>query len=809
MKRMMTRACFASLLFLVINMHALADTTLPGVCEVAQPQILLQELLSEKDIQKFFESGDWGQSAKTDKPWVVYSDRENNTTYNSPDKTSGRFAQLKFNQQLRIAKISGNFALVYEEQMGDASHLKINNGKTYGWVPMENLLLWSSCPTNDIGIYNKALPVMNIDEYLKNKNDAGRVYKNPEQKSSPTRLMTGMNFYFIMKEDKKSGLILLSRECKMSGYTSNVLYGWVSSASFIKWNQRACLESNWNPEAAKSMANKGVTHVGVFRNINLTDSACGMPLGRTNDLSNKAFKYRMYPDEMRYPLLDNDKEKELYKVTAFATPDGKAHIAKVRDGNDKSFIEAKEKALKDASVINLIVVIDGTSSMKEFYNPAQRIIQQANQYFSTENKNVVRVGVVIYRDYPDGEGLTEYLPMTKPQDANLAKFLTTGGKYGIRSVAKSSTEALYKGLEVALDANKMGYNVKQSNLMFVIGDCGNDPEDKNCLTATEIVSRCAENRVQISAFQVYNGASQAYKLFRSQMGHIVRENLKLQYNVEKLKQTKDGETFKYGWQELPNGYEFKTSLVDDICYIGNTRNAKNGEKMPLTELYDIVKDSYIQFNGVVEYRKSLIEKGDNIIMIADESVSDRTAVAQMHVDFISRVFDKEDLAKVKEANMLMAFVGYVNKVDSKSSHDFWKPVIYISKDEFNAMMDKLQPVMAAAKKSSKNREPYINALKALIKVLVPDISENEMNNMSPTAVTTMVAGLPVTSEALQGRTLREIKEPQIVSQEEFDKMIVDFQDKFQHLDNIKENGYEFSIERNTVRWFWIPVEDLP
>ena len=454
-------------------------------------------------------------------------------------------------------------------------------------------------------------------------------------------------------------------------------------------------------------------------------------------------------------------------------------------------------------------MIDGTSSMKEFYHPAQQIIQEANQFFSKENKNEVRVGVVIYRDYPDGEGLMEYLPMTKPQDPNLAKFLTTGGTYGIRSVAKSSTEALYKGLEVALDAKKMGYNAKQSNLMFVIGDCGNDPEDKNCLTAAEITKKCAENRVQLSAFQVYNGTSQAYKLFRSQMGHIVRENLKLQYNVEKLKQASDGERLKYGWQELPNGYEFKTSLVDDICYIGNTRNAKNGEKMPLTELYDIVKDSYYQFNKVVAYRKSLIVRGDEIVMYADESVSDRTAAAQVRLDFITSVFDKETLAKVKDANMLMAFESYAKKVDAKSGYDFWRPVVYISDAEYNSMMKKLQPVMAAAEKSSTDRKPYINALKALIRVMVPDITENDMEKMSIPQVMLMVAGLPVTSEALQGRTLKDIGDNQVVQQEEFDNLIANFKNKYRKLDTIKDQGYAFSIRRNDTQWYWIPVEDLP
>lgn len=811
MNKMMKRTWIALTLFLGINAHILADTNLPGQCEAALPKILNQNLISEADVQKLMSSGDWGQSAKVDRYWTVYSDRENNVTYKEPNKTSGRFEQLKFNQELRIAKISGDFALVYEDQMKNAAYPKINQGRSYGWIPMENLLLWSSCPTDSIGIYNKALPVMNIDEFLKDKTDAGMVFTNPEQKSEPKQLLTSTIFYFVMKEDKKSGMKLLSTECNLTGgYTERVLYGWVRPVSFIKWNQRACLEPNWNPEAAESMANKNVKKVDVYRQKNLTDRACEMPLGRTNNLGNQSNKYRMYPDEMRYPLLDNEKNMKLYRVTAFATPDGKAHIAKVRDNKDRSVRDEQNKALEEASKINLIIVIDGTSSMEDFYNPVQQIIQKANDHFSTEKKNEVRVGVVIYRDYPDGEGLTEYLPMTKPQDANLAKFLSKGGKYGIRSVAKTATEALYKGLEVALDASKMGYKANQSNLMFVIGDCGNAQGDKNCLDSIEIINRCAANRVQLSAFQVYNGTSQAYKSFRRQMGAIIRGNLHIQYNLKELKKTKDGEKFQWKWKELPNGYEFKTNLIDDVYYIGNMRNAKNGEKMPLNELYDIVTDSYHQFNEVVENRKGRLG-GDlrEIVMYADSSVSDRTAAAQVQLDFIQRVFDKATIDKVKSANMLMAFTGWAQQVDAKSGYDFWNTVVYISAPEFNDMMEKLQPVMAAAEKSSTDRMPYINALKALVRLMVPDIEEKQMAEMSTGQIMGMVAGLPAKARALQGRSLKDIQDSQAVPQEEFDGLIAKFKNKYRKLYKIKDDKYDFSIVRNGVRWYWLPVEDLP
>lgn len=799
---MIIRKIFFALL-LVNQINVYADPKLPGQCEAALPKVLKVDLLKDADVRSFESSGNWGQSNKSDSYWNVYSDRENNVTYNSPNKTSGRFGTLDFNEAVRIAKIENGFALVYKENKTSSVYPKINNAETKGWVPMENLLLWSSCPTNDKGIYHKALPVINIDEYIKaGKKDLGKVYKNPEGKSSPTELKTGMDFYFVMKTDKSSGLVLLAKECKMSGYTSSVLYGWVSTASYVSWDQRSCLEPNWTREAAEKFEGQVVK---VYRDVAKSKQACDMPLGRANKLGQEITKYRMYPDEMRYPVLGNELQQELYKVTAFATPEGKSHIATIRKDGDNSKQQEIEKVLKEQSVINLIVVIDGTSSMKDFYDPTQKIIQQANDYFSKQAGNVVKVGVVIYRDYADGQFLTEYVPMTSPKDNNLANFLKTGGKYGIKSVATSATEAVYKGLEVALDAKKMGYSSKNSNIMFVIGDCGNDPEDNKCLTTEQIVNKCVENRIQLSTFQVYNGTSQAYKLFRSQLGEIVRESLKKQYGIGKIT------GLKAGWVDLPDGYEFKTNLPDaQRFYIGNTRNAPNGEKMPVSKLYDIVKDSYIQFNTAVEARKAQIYNVEEFLgMIADESVTERTAAAAVNMDFIENAFDKEALKVIKRDNMLLAFEGYAPKQDKSSGYDYWQPVVYISEDEFKGMMRNLQPVMAAANEGSEDRKPYVEAMKALTRIMVPDITEAEMNNKSTTEIMALVAGLPVTSEALQGRSLIQIQDNKVVGQEEFDGLIATFQKKYRKLDTIKDQGYKYSIKRNNTTWYWIPVQDLP
>lgn len=768
-----------------------AAPQLPGNCVASQPSLLLKKTIKESEVNELLKSGNWGQTTKANKYWTVYSDRSNNITYNTPSSSGGKCDELDFNEQVRIAKIENGYALVYtENQKGVTYPLISSSAKSRGWIPMKNLLLWGSCPTDEAGIYNKALIVLNIDEQRKGNSDLGKRYQNPESKDDPKKLVADMNFYFVMKK-ADNGLVLLARECKMEGYTSQVLYGWVSTSSYVPWSQRTCIEPNWKPLVAEQLKGK---RVNVYRD---GSKATDIELGRTNKITtNEATKYRLEPQLMRYPLLGN-KSTSQYHVTAFARPDGTSHVPTVPSGYDNTSAGVVNTALESQSVINLIVVIDGTRSMENYYQPTQKIIQQAYEYFGKENRTV-KVGIVIYRDYTDGQYVTEHLSMRSPTDPSVAQFLNTGGSYGVKSSSSDHTlaEALYKGLEVALDAKIMNYSPRNSNLMFVIGDCGNDLTDHKCLSEKEIIQKCVDNRVQVSAFQVRNENEQSFLLFRKQMGVIVRENLKAQY-------AKLGTSFKAGFKELDDGYRFATDLpAKDNFYIGETRNADLGKAMDVSKLYDLVKNSYMQFGTAIDAQMGIVSDAENIIRESGENSTN----SSIEMGLLESVFTREQIQEIKRSNSLMAFQGDTDKT-ADNGLDYWQSIIYISSDEFAQLMEKLQPVMSAA--NTGNRKPYVDAMKELVRSMIPDITPKEMDEKDVKEIMALVAGLNVKTGSLGGRTLIQIQDDKIVKQDEFDGMIADFRNKYNKLKKIRENKYNFSVERNKTTWYWIPVEDLP
>ena len=106
---------------ILLSVTGKAQTGLPGQCQAGMPKILNSELIKEKEIKQFLGTSDWGQSQKVDKYWVVYSDRENNITYNKPNKSSGRFSSLNFNEELHIAKLRNSiFSFKREKSIDEA-----------------------------------------------------------------------------------------------------------------------------------------------------------------------------------------------------------------------------------------------------------------------------------------------------------------------------------------------------------------------------------------------------------------------------------------------------------------------------------------------------------------------------------------------------------------------------------------------------------------------------------------------------------------------------------------------------------------
>lgn len=802
---MMKKILILLILFTAITSNA-ADVPesvkLGNKCTAFLPNVLSKRVYKEKEAQSIAQSADYGQSAATSTEpqyWNVYSDRDENVTYMSPSSKTP-YSKLRMNEPYRIAKIENGYALVYRERQATEGWPTISKAaESKGWVPMNNLLLWTKCPTNNHGIYNKALLVFNIDKANRQKT-SGRVYGNPEKLEKGLDIQTGMKFYFIMKRHK-NGLVLLSSEYELSGNT-NSMYGWVDESSFTPWNQRSCIEPNWDPDVVDELAQKKEI-LGISDHGNV-----GIEFGFGRKLNDDEFdKYRLSADVLRFPILDNDSgDEDVYKCTAFGTLDGSRldeQIEKLNSANDK-----QREILEKLKNLNLIIVIDGTQSMGPYFESTIEAIRQGFKYFSMEEDNYkFKVGVVIYRDYADGEeGLVEYLPMIADAASPvLAKFLKEGGNYGIKSAPadRTNAEALYKGLEVALDNEKMGYEKDESNMMIVIGDCGNDENDTQCLSKDEIVSRMKANGINLMTVQVRQKDETAWYSFNSQVTDFLYECV-----GERYSQVFGSMGIKPDFEERSeadgydlNPYNSEGNVAETSFFLGAMRTPQDtgGDRVFAPEtVTSLMENIFMSFQDVINTQGTAVYKIGNTRTGAQYSEG-----AKMDSAYVVSKFGLERYKALKAKGDFLAFSGYTPK-KSKDGDDYWKSVLFISHDEFNELLTRLSKVEV----KSQDRGKYVDAMKGLIRSMIPDIKESDMEEMSNGQIMDLILGLNERTESLS-YSLSDINDPTVVSPENFRRMCKDFQDKYENLVSIKESEYTFRYENDGAVYYWLPIELLP
>lgn len=773
-----------------------AQPSLPGKCDVFYPELLYSTpVLSEAQALEFERSGDYGQAKKPKNMtfWVVYSDRDDNITYTS-SAGSTKFSSLSFSEKLRIAQIRDGRALVYTEpQEGIEYPLISQDAVCKGWVPMKNLLLWHYSLADEVGIYQKALLCVNLAE---EGSDLGNMYFNPKKTGHFKKIRTDMRFYFVMK--REGGLSLLASTHSMDGTSDKVLEGWVPVESYVAWNQRSCLEPTWNHKDVEYFADKSITlrvcsAEDLDEVVRRIEFKAQQSTGRYDP-----HMYRMHPDELRFPILDYDGPDNIYNCSSFGTPGGSPSVveASTETASSGTPLGYTNQQLNELLNINIGIVIDGTSSMEKFYPAVQEAIKKAGNYFSS--KHNIKVGVVIYRDYSDGEEyVTEVCRLTDPKNPQLHSFLTSGGKYGIKSSPrdKSLEEAMYYGINTALD--KLGFKPDQSNLLLVVGDCGNDPAD-NKVSMQTIVDKLVEKNVNIMGFQVRTGAENAFGQFTNQMTRIMVQSLEKKFSSLANSQV------SVDIADTDDGFQLVNDMKSNL-YIASHSYPVYGGSMQAEKLTKLMENAVKQCSESVQYQIDLI----TILIHNGFDPSPGITGVDLNEQYLIKRLGEEVYNKVKKSNSLISFEGYALKKHEDSGRAFFKPVVFISSDELNTLIMRLAPVNNAAVAASNDREPYVNAMKALIQSMDPSITDERMNQMRQDEIMAMVAGLNEAATALKGPTMLEIANPQAVSHSEYVALVATFQKKFKNLERIKRTEYKYTRMFNGLKYYWIPVEDLP
>ena len=764
--------------FFALGAVSMFAQTLPNKCDVYKPTVLITRMLRQSDVDHLLSSPDYCQAeSKSGKKtfWIVYSDRNNNEAYTASTGTTVA-TTLPINEKLRIAKIENKRALVYVEPVANTVWPKISSAaECKGWVPMDRLLLWDLCLSDEMGVYQKALLCLNADESSKER---GYGFLNPQQLDKKIALDPTFKFYYVMKEAKATNgkkMVLLATQSLMSGF----------SDANLSWNQRSCLEPTWNKDDIQAFT-KNKFSAFIYDEAGDAASQWDFKVKKEDPYPYDDDDFYRWPGEvMRYPILDGTTpESDRYQCTALIGNMGGVFV-------DSTKI-AKEKFYEDRKNVNIAILLDATQSMDVFSESVYQAIKSGCEYFDG-TKYKIRIGVMLYRDQQDGEFETEWLKFTNPNNPKLLEFIQNGGEYGYKSDSKdkTNTESLFYGMNEAL---KRFRHPEHSNVLIVVGDCGNNAMDSR-VSIENLTSEIVKNDVNVVGFQVRNPDRTDWTLFNTDMQNIIRSSLQVKYdNISKGSRVVGRPNNDF------SGYVFSNNQEQhNLLYMAEHRHALSGQEMQPDFLKKIMTEIIGGYAKKVEDLFTYVHTGQVEEQVTEFGEPIATGGSKLLDDWLKKKFGTANVSG------LVGFTGWTGK--QKYERNIWMANVFFTHDELANLVAGLQPLhQVALTPKANDRKPYLDAVKQCIEKMAPgtDLKATNLDEVLQRAM-----GINEPTPILK-YPIMDVLDNQKVSDLEYRAILSEFKMNYEHLRGIVQNNtYKYKMKYNNVTYYWIPVQEMP
>lgn len=743
--------------------------------------------------ERQIKSGNYGK--KNSFFWDVYSDRDNNVAYTSSNNNDKK-GVVNFGKKMRVADVKNGRALCFTTTTkGEYPFIDKNNSTVVGWIPIENLLLYSECPKTITQIEVKGVVV---HDPLKAKGEPMTPYflKTPAIGVTPSsQMVNDLDILYIMKTVKSGGhdfyLLCKSR----SSVEDGLLQGWLSDIYVMEWDYRLALEPVYNPAAVAEYQRTGNKPQSFSFELDAksfysTGKSEGKPIYTYRSFSAN----RMDHNVMRHPILfktDNPSIHRAASIIFFNEDEEKKAIA-ANDWVDNY----KEKV----NNINVIFVVDATNSMERYIDAVKDALTKVVEK-SFFGKNI-KVGCVLYRDYKDHDkfgnktGGLEYKPLTK--DVNSITQFLSGVK--VSSIAKESEEGVFDGIETALDVNKMGYEKGQSTFIILIGDAGNYRETRNGPWAKEtarLAKKMAFLEVNFLAFQIHNSGKQAYADFGRQLGKLQR-NLSDEY----IKIMKKGDSI-YSYNLIDEGYYalrragsysiYENPVFCEYKFLGENKS------LPASDMEKIIEKKMEEFDTWVKGQLTMLNEGLSSPLKSQKGDSDAL------LDLLTKSGMSQDLIDVymndKKSQRILTFVPL--KISGKK-HSMYNYVLLFSDHELNTLIHELDKINGNS--TADGRKVFQDAVIAMGQAMIGNFDLEKNSSMSMDDLMSQIYGVPIKLKTNGDFTIESILS---MDKNVLEKYISDFRNRLQGLKQIQKSQYDGRFSKSGNKYYWLPLNDMP
>lgn len=689
-------------------------------------------------------------SGKTDLPWIVFSDRDENYTTTVPGG-SLIMKKLNFMEPFYVSVEENGFVKLIKYKAGMVRGRKISDKKSaisYGWIPKSKLLLWqrsfsnqtSGYPEKSIAIVNGKVPMSESKFYYDNT-DSAFVYSSPELKQKITKVrLHEINYIFKKSEDGKKYLIG-NEDQLVADSARKSIYGWVAADAVHNWGNRlyiapAQLESDAQSDSVAMVLNNlkadpllGVNDIILRGAPVIADDDANYTLGLAADVYNKS-------------------NNKIITIKGTALP-------------YLSYLNLR----KNIHQINVIFVVDGGSPMTKYFSGLNNTIQSFENIFNEYGKkHKINYGAVVYR----GESNCQVsgvlaTPSVSPDYRELMAFLTSESKKTERCNGRISQQPVYDGVRAGL--NLLKNHVNETNLIVLIGSTGN--EASSAYRINELTEDFAKADARLLAIQMYSDYDQSFNNFVLQSKKLVSESAV--YSAERKKR------FLVKGEGLNNTQAYNTSQKDSISYyldypknsliqggvVFPTKGSVNPSQSITSAMRRFIRETDADINSQVNsldsaFRLSGIERKNLSLVVESQlqaPVAADVADKMPHNGFkyyMTTTVPKDLVAKNKK---LLQYAIVLNTMEYKQLNDIFSLMIG----------QNLQPDQSSFRSKLVNN--YVDIPRKLLDM---KLSSGDVRSMSLAKYFKLVTGLPVDNELLSKYTVADLKKSNKMSQAEFE-----------------------------------------
>ena len=728
--------------------------------------------------------------SNTDWDWVVYSDRENNRLKNRANG-SNNGSVLEYMEALYVKEVSDNWLHVYGYENEDEK----------GWIEARYLLLslYSLKTEGDVSVPRKAIILTSLDDMIEGNIEMDDVleqkhyYHQPQptvgaEKGTPN----SFTIMFVMKE--QDGSVLLSNTDVLNGSifeNSSKVYGWMPKSNITKWNSRVALEPARSADAISEYSGKKLPG---YKDLNKLETCLNQKFCDKDERFVEFKVEEIRANRMRKPILRpiNDNVREIVSIAKNSSELGEDQV--------EIYNDILEKLNRKSQMTNIVFAVDATSSMRPYSSAVASSINKIIKENARLNQHKLQFGLIVYRDYADGVDAYAVTPLSTDFDKIREKVNS------IQFFSKDSDlpEAQYNGLIKGIE--KMDFDPTESNVVILIGDCGNHSPDPRGLELNDVVKVFHKNSINLISYQVKNNFDDSYFTFNEDAQDFIIKT------AEKIIEGKET-SLRVQWKGIgSNTYKLDMAQSEDDFENMFGRFIYANANRPMNPTY--LEESIVE--TLSEYMKS-VDKNIRVLraelsgtggpLIDTETPPEGLIVHIMNKFNCSREDAIDFLNKTEVTTKAFVAIDYHgNGVDAQV------PVVFLTENEKITLVKSLRTLTSGncVTRSEKKKCLKENLIRVCKSILGPKTSTETIEKFSMQEVWKIIIGIDFEDEKLKDVKLNDILN---VNRKDFDR----FYDKFEvKAKDFCDKGYEHSNLFKSRRFslfgsyfYWIPLEDLP